>query len=452
MKPAVSIERVSTSRQTTKHLAVSCDRVAEENGLAIVHRFTLKASASDGSQQSVLDDTLRLAREGQITAVITAALDRIDRRGVVALADDFIKPLARLGVTIYSGRAGEEWLSSFDPSDMASRIRLDMEADRARQEAQAVSQRCRDGHAMVDASGGVRVNVPRGWDIIKESKYAARITVNLEAQQLVRTAIEEIAEGATVAETARKHGLAYGTVEGWLRQDAYVTGLVSAGGGRLIEVEPFVDADTMDRARRRHATRQRAVRGKGQGSRSPKLAAAAQTFSGRIACVHKYWLYIRQGPERKDGTRRLYYRASRCPVCRNSLYDQVSADDAVSAFLAQRTQTMPVYRSVGANDVARRKTEIDIERSEAIKNRDYARAAELDTEQDELSAQATVVDKSESVGIQWTRLDHEGRRRWLTRQFDNSGAVVTVTRKDYVAELLTENPMAVNDSPAGEQA
>lgn len=86
MEPAVEFKRVSTTAQDVDLQEFALARNREAHDLDVRHVFTLRGkSAYAGEQEATLDRILCIVQLGEIRVVSVASLDRLERRGPLAL-------------------------------------------------------------------------------------------------------------------------------------------------------------------------------------------------------------------------------------------------------------------------------------------------------------------------------------------------------------------------------
>ncbi|MGH3211436.1 MAG: recombinase family protein, partial [Trebonia sp.] len=185
---AVAIERVSTRRQTPGLQSPELAERVKARGYDLQRTFTLSVSARKGKQQAVLDQILEGAKRGDWTVVLCVALDRIERRGVRVLRR-WIEQLYEAGCRVESTSPGEEWLADTSKEhEVIWSIRMDLEADRARREAELRAERTARGHRRKDELGQGRVKLPLGYRYEKKGKFDSTIVVDEPAMTVVRKA------------------------------------------------------------------------------------------------------------------------------------------------------------------------------------------------------------------------------------------------------------------------
>lgn len=388
--------------------------------------FQLKASASKGAQQAVLDAVLEGARQGLWTVVVAVAIDRIERRGVFALRS-WISDLHQAGARLESTSPGEEWLGDMKDELMWS-IRLDMEADRARRESELRTERTRRGHARKDELGQGRVKLPLGWKYRQPKvKFHGEIVVDRPAQAAVRAALRVIAKGGTL-----KDGQAAMAEKGYERSTEQVSAIVrnlSYSTGVLmvptpVEVKPVVSAATQAKAM---AVLRARVSYTGPRTRQGKQES--DSFGGRIFCEpHGKPLHTWPGPPRKDGTRKGYYRARGCDC---GLFDQAAIDEAIQVMMSTDGLREPETEYVGAGETtAARAARIDQEMARVFRAKDdgwIARLAELEANKAVLEAiPAQRRETGRSVGQVWAASTRQEQRRYLAYQAENESFRVVI--------------------------
>src|SRR4051794_37031006 len=199
---AVAIERGSTRRQTPGPQSPELAERVKGRGYDLQRTFTLSVSARKGKQQAVLDQILDGARRGDWSVVLCVAIDRVERRGMFALRA-WITDLHKAGARLESTSAGEEWLSD-TRDELIWSIRLDLEADRARREAELRAERTARGHHRKDELGQGRIKLPLGWRYEKNGKFDSRIVIDEPAMKVVRESFRLASEGATLQMISRE--------------------------------------------------------------------------------------------------------------------------------------------------------------------------------------------------------------------------------------------------------
>ncbi len=427
---AVSIERVSSRKQTPQIQSPEITARVRERRYELARTFTLTASASKGGQQKVLDQVLDGARRGEWTVVLCVAIDRIERRGVFALRK-WITDLYDAGARLESTSPGEEWLS--DTSDeLIWSIRLDMEADRARREAELRAERTRRGHDEKDRLEQGRVPLPLGWRYERRGKFDSSIVADDEAMAVVREAFRLAAKGGTlrqITEMMRERGYprTQNGVGQMMRHPAYSTGQLYVPV--LVETEPVVSSELAAAAVAALEARRRP-----QGPRH--LATGATDFGGRIYChEHGAALHRWYGPARKDGSRTRYYWARKGgAACSCGLFHADTVDDLVNTLLL--TDDEPETEMVFQGDSAVRLTQIEREMNQVYRKKPsgwLGILAELEAEQERLKGNGAPGwerrETGRSMGDAWGSMSRAEQREYLARQAETGNWRVLI-RKD----------------------
>ena len=76
--------RVSTGEQTTENQLAPLQEYAARRGLEVVTVYDMTGVSARGQQQAALHEVLIRARQGQFTALLCWALDRLTREGAEA--------------------------------------------------------------------------------------------------------------------------------------------------------------------------------------------------------------------------------------------------------------------------------------------------------------------------------------------------------------------------------
>ena len=447
---AVSIERVSSRKQTPQIQSPEITARVRERRYELARTFTLVASASKGKQQGVLDQVLDGARNGEWTVVLCVAIDRIERRGVFALRE-WITALYKAGARLESTSPGEEWLS--DTSDeLIWSIRLDMEADRARREAELRKERTRRGHDEKDRLSQGRVPLPLGWRYEypdgKKAKFRGEIVADDEAMAVVREAFALAAGGATLRQIAKMMGergypRTTNGVAQMMRHPAYPTGHLYVPV--LVEADPVVDPGLAAAA-----VAALEARRKPQGPRH--LTTRATDFGGRIYCAeHGAALHRWYGPARKDGTRTRYYWARKGgAACSCGLFGADTVDDLVNTLLL--TDTEPETEMVFQGDSSARLAQIEREMNQVYREKPsgwLATLAELEAEQTRLRDTGAPgwerTETGRSMGDAWRSKTRAEQREYLARQAETGNWRVLVV-KDGKQLRVVWRPLGFEDS------
>lgn len=387
--------------------------------------FKLKASASKGQQQPVLDAILEGARKGLWSVVVVVAIDRVERRGVFALRS-WISDLHQAGARLESTSPGEEWLGDTGDELMWS-IRLDLEADRAKRESELRKERTARGHARKDELGQGRVKLPLGFRYKEPKvKFEGLIIVDRPAQVAVRAAFRAVAKGGTLRdgqEAMTTHGYPRTTeqVSAIIRNLSYSTGVLMVP--TPVEVKPVVSAATQAKAM---AVLRARVSYTGPRTRD----TGSESFGGRIFCEdHGKPLHTWLGPPRKKtGDRKRYYRARGCDC---GLFDAVAIDEAIQVLMQTDGLREPETEYTGAGEgVAARAARIDQEMARVFRAKDdgwIARLAELEGNKAALEAiPAQRVDTGRTVGQVWAASNRQEQRRYLAYQAEQGSFRVVV--------------------------
>lgn len=425
MEPACVIERVSTGRQEPGLQSPEIAARVEARDYDVRRVFKLKASASKGAQQAVLDAVLEGARQGLWTVVVVVAIDRVERRGVFALRG-WISDLHQAGARLESTSPGEEWLGDMKDELMWS-IRLDMEADRARRESELRTERTRRGHARKDELGQGRVNLPLGWKYkAPKVKFQGEIVTDRPAQAAVKAAFRAIARGGTLKDgqaAMAEKGYKRSTeqVSSIIRNDSYSTGILFVP--TEIEVKPVVSPATQAKARAVLKARVNYA-----GPRT--MDTGAESFAGRIFCEpHGNPLHTWLGPPRKKtGERKKYYRPRGCNC---GLFGQEAIDEAIQVMMATDGLREPETEYVAAGEAtASRAARIDVEMARVFRAKPegwIARLAELEANKAALEAiPAQRRETGRSVGQVWAASTRQEQRRYLAYQAENESFRVVI--------------------------
>jgi DNA invertase Pin-like site-specific DNA recombinase len=426
---AVAIERVSTRRQTPGLQSPELTERVKGRGYDLQRTFTLSVSARKGKQQAVLDQILDGARRGDWQVVLTVAIDRIERRGVFALRQ-WITDLYRSGCRVESTSAGEEWLS--DTSDeLIWSIRLDLEADRARREAELRAERTARGHARKDELGQGRIKLPLGWKYDKHGKFDSEIVIDEPAMKVVREAFKLAASGSTLQMISREmKRLGYARtpemIGMMLRMPAYSTGELYVPVP--VSVDPAVRPEVQQQAIAALESRRSMT-----GPRNRHVEAA--DYAGRIYCYeHGAPLHRNFGPPHKDGSRRRYYRARVSHgECGCGMFDANVADEAVQTLLSHLGE--PETQMVPVADSSARLAKIEQEMTMVFRKKPngWVRAlAALEAEQTALKNSAGGWERRETgrlLGDAWLSMNRAEQRRYLERQCE-TGNWRVVLRKE----------------------
>lgn len=415
---AVAIERVSTRRQTPGIQDPELIKRVDERGYTLVRTFKLAVSARKGKQQAVLNEILEGARRGEWSVVLCVAIDRVERRGVFALRS-WITDLHRAKARLESTSPGEEWLTDFR-DELIWSIRLDLEADRARREAELRAERTARGHAEVDRHGSGRVKLPLGWRYrVPKVKYHGEIVPDYEAQEAVREAFRLAAEKYTLQQISRAMGeLGYPRtaeqVGAMLRNPVYSTGIMSVPA--TVEVDPVVTEDQQQRAVAALEARRTYT-----GPRNRR--ASGTDYAGRIYCRrHLRPLHRTYGPRHVDGSRTRYYHAKNKDgtSCGCGMFGADGVDELTEILMS--VQDRPEYETVvhGPSQAALARIEADMHR--LFKDRPdgwTAKLAALDQVKERLAAGETTYERvptGRDMGDVWKTLDRQGKRRYLEVQ------------------------------------
>lgn len=446
---AVSIERVSSRKQTTVIQSPEITARVRERGYDLVRTFTLTASASKGKQQGVLDQVLEGAKRGEWSVVLAVALDRIERRGVFAL-QDWISDLRKVGARVESTSPGEEWLSD-TRDEFLWTVRLSMEADRARREAELRKERTARGHAHKDELEQGRVPLPLGWRYDNRGKFNSSIVADVPAMAVVREAFELAARGGTLRQIAQMMGergypRTTNGVAQMIRHPAYGTGQLYVP--TVVEVEPIVSPELAAQA-----VAALEARRKPRGPRH--LTTGAADFGGRVYCAeHGAALHRWFGPARKDGSRTRYYWArTGGAACSCGLFLADTVDDLVNALLL--TDTDPETEMVFQGDASARLAQIEAESNRVYRRKPegwLARLAELEAERERLTDDGSRgwerVETGRSMGDAWGSMSRAEQREYLARQAETGNWRVLVAKdgKDAGSLRVTWRPLGFEDS------
>jgi DNA invertase Pin-like site-specific DNA recombinase len=415
---AVAIERVSTRRQTPGLQSPELAERVKARGYDLQRTFTLSVSARKGKQQAVLDQILEGARQGAWTVVLVVAIDRIERRGVWVLRK-WITNLYDAGCRVESTSPGEEWLADTSKEhQLIWSIRLDLEADRARREAELRAERTARGHRRKDELGQGRIKLPLGYRYEKNGKFDSRIVVDDPAMTVVREAFKLAAEGATLQMISREmKRMGYGRTPEMigmlLRMPCYSTGELYVPVP--VSVDPAVRPEVQHQAIAALEARRRTT-----GPRNKDTGAA--DFAGRIFCgPHQAPLHRHFGPPHKDGSRVRYYRARvDGRECGCGMFNADGVDALVDTLggMDEEPETVMVVTGDSSQRLA------DIERE---MNRVYhkkpdgwlTKLGDLEAEQERLKNAVGGWERRETgrtMGKVWESMSRAEKRRYLERQ------------------------------------
>jgi DNA invertase Pin-like site-specific DNA recombinase len=418
---AVAIERVSTRRQTPGLQSPELAERAKGRGYDLQRTFTLSVSARKGKQQAVLDAILEGARQGAWSVVLCVAIDRIERRGVWVLRK-WITNLYDAGCRVESTSPGEEWLADTSKEhELIWSIRLDLEADRARREAELRAERTARGHRRKDELGQGRIKLPLGYGYEKKGKFDSRIVVDDPAMAVVREAFRLAAEGATLQGISREmKRMGYGRTPEMigmlLRMPCYSTGELYVPVP--VSVDPAVRPEVQQQAVAAIEARRRMT-----GPRNRNVNNAAD-FAGRIFCYeHLAPLHRHFGPPHKDGTRVRYYRARAGGVdCGCGMFNADEVDalvDMHGGWLGE-----PETEMVVTGDSSQRLADIEREMNRVYHKKPdgwLRKLGDLEAEQERLQNAVGGWERRETgrlMGKVWEGMTIAEKRRYLERQIE----------------------------------
>lgn len=438
---AVSIERVSSRKQTPQIQSPEITARVRERRYELARTFTLVASASKGKQQGVLDQVLDGARRGEWTVVLCVAIDRIERRGVFALRE-WITALYKAGARLESTSPGEEWLSD-TRDELIWSIRLDMEADRARREAELRAERTKRGHDEKDRLEQGRVPLPLGWRYDRRDRFDSSIVADPPAAAVVREAFALAAGGGTLRTIAKMMGergypRTTNGVAQMMRHPAYSTGHLYVPV--LVEVDPVVDPGLAAQAVAALEARRRP-----QGPRH--LTTAATDFGGRIYChEHGAALHRWYGPARKDGTRTRYYWARKGgAACSCGLFNADAVDELVNTLLLSDTE--PETEMTFQGDASARLAQIEREKNQVFRKQPEGWLnilAELEAEKTRLKDDAAPgwerTETGRSMADAWGSMSRAEQREYLARQAETGNWRVLVLKDGKQLRVIWRAP------------
>lgn len=432
---AVAIERVSTRRQTPGLQSPELIARVKSRRYKLVKTFTLAVSARKGKQQAVLDQILEGARNGDWSVVLCVAIDRVERRGIAYLRD-WLSDLHQAGARLESTSSGEEWLSE-DRNDLMWNIRLDVEADRARREAEIRAERVARGHAYKDELQQGRVKLPLGWRYDKRAKFDSSIVTDAEALAAVRAAFQLAADGATLQQISadmaeRGYGRTPEAISTLLRMSCYSTGELYVPVP--VSVEPVIGVELQAQAIAALEARRTYT-----GPRNRK--ATDTDYAGRVFCYeHLNPLHRTYGPKRKDGSRQRYYRArtSHGRECDCGIFNADGVDDLVET-LGMVDDEPETEMVVTGTDTAVRLAQIEQQRNRIWHDRKKTpgyldKIAELDAEQERLESGAGQWQRRETgrtLGEAWRSMSRAEQRRYLERQAETGNWRMLVFKGRY---------------------
>ena len=418
---AAAIERVSTRRQTPGLQSPELAERVKARGYDLQRTFTLSVSARKGKQQACLDQILEGARQGAWSVVLCVAIDRIERRGVWVLRK-WITNLYDAGCRVESTSAGEEWLADTSKEhELIWSIRLDLEADRARREAEPRAERTARGHRRKDELGQGRIKLPLGYRYEKNGKFDSTIVVDEPAMTVVREAFRLAAEGSTLQGISREmKRMGYGRTPEMigmlLRMPCYSTGELYVPVP--VSVDPAVQPEVQQQAIAALEARRRMT-----GPRNRNVNNATD-FAGRIFCgPHQAPLHRHFGPPHKDGTRVRYYRGRVNGVeCGCGMFNAHGVDAMVDNLggMDEEPETVMVVTGDSSQRLA------DIEQE---KNRVYSKQPDgwldqlgaLEAEKNALQNAVGGWERRETgrvMGQVWESMSRAEKRRYLERQVE----------------------------------
>jgi Resolvase, N terminal domain len=449
---AVAIERVSTRRQTPGLQSPEIAARVRERGYELARTFQLSVSARKGRQQAVLDAILDGARNGDWSVVVAVAIDRVERRGVFALRS-WITDLHRAGARLESTSPGEEWLSD-TRDELIWSIRLDMEADRARREADIRAERTARGHRDVDKLGKGRVRLPLGWRYEypggKKTKFHGEIVADPPAMAVVRELFALAAKDATLQQMSKFMGergypRTPETIGAILRMTCY-------SSGALLVPTPVTVTPAVTPELQAKAVAQVEARRTYSGPRNKHTDAT--DFAGRIFChAHGSPLHRCYGPRHKDGSRVRYYRGrANGGECGCGMFNADAADDLVNTLLLHDDE--PETEMTVTGDPAVRLAQIEQEMARVFRRKAAGWPgvlAELEAEQAQLRKAGTGQQRTETgrvMGDVWGGMSRQEQRRYLERQAETGNWRLLVQKDGKQLRVIWRAP-GFENSAAG---
>ena len=176
--------RVSTSRQSDASQVPAVDGWIGEHGYEVGAEYRLTASASKGAQQAALDQVVADIRDRKITVLVCQRSDRLDRRGLFALAD-FVARVTEAGGRIEF--ATEPHLN--DLTTFAGRVAFTVASEVAREETRIRNARTEAGRNTARDNGGILTNPPFGY-VVTGPKHSKRFTATGEGREWVPQVFE----------------------------------------------------------------------------------------------------------------------------------------------------------------------------------------------------------------------------------------------------------------------
>jgi DNA invertase Pin-like site-specific DNA recombinase len=431
--------RVSSASQDEAMQEPDVDRYIAGNGLDCdktdkTETYRLRASASKGRHQWLLDKVLADARAGQFDVLVAWLPDRLERRGAFR-SIHWLQEVMDAGVRVVFAEPTRG--PRYDLDTPRGQEELARAASYAAEETELRTTRTEAGRKLAKSNGGMLTIPPWGYDITGAKHHKQfeatdagrewiRVVFDRAPHMSLRTLRDSLAGTPLAGRTAA--GLAL-----MIRNKTYLGYVMDAAGKEIGRCEPLVSVTAWNKAND-------ALENRPHSGGRPKYPSAL--LAGVITCPrdgrHMY---------RTSAARYSYYKCDKRDGGCGALVNLAAADRLMVAAMADLDEEIMVRTLIEpghdwSEDIA--KTELEL-RQLASRGLDYEaedmRRAELRAELvrlRDLPATADVWD-DKSTGVkysaQWSGLGESERRQWL---LDKGIRVYASKDASAVPALITE--------------
>lgn len=433
-KRAAKFLRVSSSSQDEAMQEPDIDRRIADGGMECVKTYKLRASASKGRHQGLLDTVLADAREGKFDVLIAWLPDRLERRGAFR-AIHWLQEVLATGVQVVFAEPTRG--PRYDLSTPRGQEELARAASYAAEETELRMMRTETGRNLAKSNDGVLTAPPWGY-VVTGPKHHKSFSVTDDGREWIPVVFKRICE---MSLGKLQKSLAGTPLEGrsetalakLVRNRTYLGYITSKDGRTIGRCEPLVGARLWNKANKALNERP-ATGGRKPGAECALLAGVSKCPScaaqGRTVAMYR------------TATGRYHYY--RCDKRRGGCGYMVrldAADALVNKSIAGLDREITVRTLVErghdfSEEIAR--CELDL-RQLASLGLDYeaedARRAELRAELTRLRSLPATEDVWKDVGIGRTFANEymatANRNDWL-----RDHALTTYLAKDETAILL----------------